>query len=1635
MDPIIEDNLSDSTDAALATESSSSRKSLSRVPSVQSTSSITVTSSIGRKKPSDNKLFRREQLLEEIPIPVLTFGTKLPTLPTLSPPPPPVSNSSKQVLHRVASVRKPQSVIPVIPEESSTPPPSDHEKKKDDLDTKHHTKQSPNSGHKPARIKEEIVSPSKIALSALPIIEFDEEKIKEDARRLVQSLMQKNPRPAPGSLGEFNSGESSKSVRMSLLPIAEKIDEEPQLKLQLNVKIPVTTLPTKSDGDGAAGDGTDGESKRVVVHRKKIDTPPSLPQPLNVSSTSTPQGSNGTSNQPAFDNTPAEMVNKGPELQRPAGISHAVLRRTPSKLNVHSMVSSSSSPITPNTPSIAAAAENMFRSSKRPTTNNDANITGSVANRGGETPITPITPLTPHSFAVSSSSVASPPMSSPLFTLSPSPIKESHQSDNNSNGEDDHHQPRISSSIKTKAKSSYAMLGGGSSGSSVNSGDAPRAATPSSPQQEGGDPVTSSNRLPTAPSSSNIAAVAARFQQTSAKPTTSPFKVSTSALPRRSSWASPQDSQPKGLQIPQLKHVVPQQKTNNNDQSNVNLPMLNHVQLPQNSSVNFDPREFERTVNFYFKLNADRGDANAQYYVAYCYLHGIAIEKSRTLAIKFYQLAAQQGHVEAITALKYLEEKGDLDEDYSGLKTPRVLQRAMAAHTSNINNNNNSAPNVSSSSASVCDNASVGSHDSDKQPTQQENGERDSGGQLYSTIRQKLRRRSLNQLVPEEASSQPSSQSSSTEYDQEKRKQSSPSKVHAASDPCIQLSPRKLDTNPPPASPAANTNEKKSFAPNLRINTSLPPASRSQPNTATTGPNKSGGIASTNAFEEVKESTPIEVEPQHQSTNLSDDSRHQSEKSGEGDDGPKNFIKLNADNGDAHAQFFIAYCYLNGISVPTNKEEAMKYYRLAANQGHSGAIDALKKLFERDMMTLTPNAKRSASMDNAADQLINGMKSMSFEENAQLVRTLSRSNMRMLSRSLSNSNILLSSATSKSNNDGPGIQVGGADPACNISACGSAAWFTTRIEEEKKKIEQELHHYRVSNSLIKNKRNNASSGMLASKVKRKPFKLEYDEAMPGAAPVARPETPREVKEAEIQNVACPPTHGEKALRNKRRHSHVHPTSSSPIPKSSSSVISANSATSNGGDSTVMTYDEQQFANLVGGQGSVHGSGKDDESVASRPASVSGPTSGKSNSSSDIRHLMKAEDNGSMSHEYKIAADGGDANAQYVMGHCYEQGISVTANLHEAAKYYEMAVKQGHTLATYALGVCYQTGRGVPQDHGKAIHHFQLAAVHHHAEAEYALADYFYDGDVIRRDFELAQSLFQLSADQGLALAQFRLANMLLMSTTNAMDEGEIAKKGNNSKQTDEEKENEAVRYYQLAAGQGLDLAQNSLGYCYQYGIGVTKNDSEAMKYYILAATQGNVDGQYNLGYCYDHGIGTETNHQKALECYQIAADYGHASAQYILGVCLHKGIGIERNDVTAVKYFEQAAGQGNVHAMCALGICHQFGFGTDVNAVMALTYYRLAISEGNHPDAKQYYDDLMAMQSNGGHEFLNGGTNAAVLALGAVSNNSSFVAGPPSRNNSQTFTPLNDSWSSLDDELSVISDITFLDDDGGYISN
>lgn len=107
--------------------------------------------------------------------------------------------------------------------------------------------------------------------------------------------------------------------------------------------------------------------------------------------------------------------------------------------------------------------------------------------------------------------------------------------------------------------------------------------------------------------------------------------------------------------------------------------------------------------------------------------------------------------------------------------------------------------------------------------------------------------------------------------------------------------------------------------------------------------------------------------------------------------------------------------------------------------------------------------------------------------------------------------------------------------------------------------------------------------------------------------------------------------------------------------------------------------------------------------------------------------------------------------------------------------------------------------------------------------------------------------------------------------------GYIFFKGLGNKMPDSEK---AKKYFELAANNGVVIANNYLGLIYLEGN--HKDFKLAKKYFETASSKNEKWGHYNLGYIYEHGYGVTASPSQAAYYYELAAKQGIPDARTAL---------------------------------------------------------------------------------------------------------------------------------------------------------
>jgi TPR repeat protein len=105
--------------------------------------------------------------------------------------------------------------------------------------------------------------------------------------------------------------------------------------------------------------------------------------------------------------------------------------------------------------------------------------------------------------------------------------------------------------------------------------------------------------------------------------------------------------------------------------------------------------------------------------------------------------------------------------------------------------------------------------------------------------------------------------------------------------------------------------------------------------------------------------------------------------------------------------------------------------------------------------------------------------------------------------------------------------------------------------------------------------------------------------------------------------------------------------------------------------------------------------------------------------------------------------------------------------------------------------------------------------------------------------------------------------------------------------------------------------QFGMGLLYGNGYGVELDDEQALKWYGLAASQGHAKAQCNIAVMYANGWGVPQSDEEALKWYSLAAEQGVTPAQINVGRMYAGGFGAAEDKVQGHKWFSIAAELGD----------------------------------------------------------------------------------------------------------------------------
>ena len=359
------------------------------------------------------------------------------------------------------------------------------------------------------------------------------------------------------------------------------------------------------------------------------------------------------------------------------------------------------------------------------------------------------------------------------------------------------------------------------------------------------------------------------------------------------------------------------------------------------------------------------------------------------------------------------------------------------------------------------------------------------------------------------------------------------------------------------------------------------------------------------------------------------------------------------------------------------------------------------------------------------------------------------------------------------------------------------------------------------------------------------------------------------------------------------------------------------------------------------------------------------------------------------------AEQGNAAAQGLLGLMYYEGLGITQNYVEAARWLRKVAEQGDAKVQAFLGNMYHDGIGVPRDYVQAYMWLNLAAAGGDKEAvqdrerlEHLMtaeqiaeaqrrtaawqpvrfgkqqpaapvaAGQFENGWAAykRADYATAVRLWRSLAERGNPIAQLLLGSMSADGRGVKRDYAEATKwyrkaKGQGpadalcvlARRCDAFPDyTKTTKWLRNAGDKGDALAQFVLGFMYDNGIAVKRNDAEAANWNRKAAEQGDAKAQASLGVFYEFGKGVRQDYAEATKWYRKAADQGNADGQSYLAGTYDSGHGVPQDYDEAAKWYRKAAEQGVADAQSSLGVIYYSGEGAPQDFVEAYKWLSLA---------------------------------------------------------------------------------------------
>ena len=242
---------------------------------------------------------------------------------------------------------------------------------------------------------------------------------------------------------------------------------------------------------------------------------------------------------------------------------------------------------------------------------------------------------------------------------------------------------------------------------------------------------------------------------------------------------------------------------------------------------------------------------------------------------------------------------------------------------------------------------------------------------------------------------------------------------------------------------------------------------------------------------------------------------------------------------------------------------------------------------------------------------------------------------------------------------------------------------------------------------------------------------------------------------------------------------------------------------------------------------------------------------------------------------------------------------------------------------------------VAGDYEKAIKSFGEASKYGYAPALANLGKCYYDGKGVDENKQLGMRYFEMAADRGNNLAMHYLGDIHRA--------GELVKKSDSL----------AYSYYSSAAAGGLAQSQRMMGHFHEKGIYVARDHGKALEWYTLAAKQNEPEALYKVGmYQVEqdsiYGLNKrQLRKSPAIEYMRKAAKLGNKEAQQFIVRCFAEGKYLKKSRQKSFEWIKSIADLGDEDALMYVAYCYEKGRGTEMNHAKAYHIYKRLAENGN----------------------------------------------------------------------------------------